>query len=446
MVEMNAVEELIGELRAPAQDDIKTYIATVSRKDEEGVVWVRLAGADGETPTASTSAEVDRGDIVNVEWRNNKLYIAGNTSNPSVGIVRVEAVEAAAGVAQQAAANAVKSAGEAYDAAEYAKGQAIAAQSEVEGIRELAEAAQGSADTAQAAADGAMLSLEAVQNVVGVLDWVKSNGQYEFTEDAEFVEGRLYFSVTGTPVTDPVAQDLWKYYEYNSSTGIYTLTEDTTIDSQKTYHTLDATPQQTRKVYVPTSDTTVDPEKIYYELSGDSYIAVEPEEGDNPYSEGWYEYVDANPTEMRWYQLKDIHEAMEQYITSHLALEDDGLHVFSRQGSGWLLLAPNGVEVKDKNNNTVASYGQNSVIGNADGMHIEIKTITEGGQDKGFIGFYRGNSEQVEPTAYIKEDKLWIPQAVVVDLMQIGDDSLGAWQWVIDRESRNMNLMWVGEV
>lgn len=446
MAEMNAIEQFVQAIKEPEQDTIKTYSAIVSRKDPDGTIWVKLSGADEETPTASTSADVKRGDSVMVEWRNNKIYIAGNSSNPSVGVIRLEAVEAATKVAGEAAANAVQSANEASQSADYAREQAVLAQSQVEGIRQTAEAAQDSADTAQAAADGAMLSLEAIQNIVGVLDWVKSNGQYEFTEDTEYVEGRLYFSVTGTPVTNPVAEDLWKYYEYNSSTGIYTLTEDTAIDSQKTYHTLDVTPQQARKVYVPTSDTTVDPEKIYYELSGDSYIAVEPEEGDNPYSEGWYEYVDANPAEMRWYQLKDIHEAMEQYITSHLALEDDGLHVFSKQGSGWLLLTPNGVEVKDGNNNTVSSYGQNSVIGNPNGMHIEIKTITEGGQDKGFIGFYRGNSAQVEPTAYIKEDKLWIPQAVVVDLMQIGDDSLGAWQWVIDKESRNMNLMWVGEV
>ena len=39
---------------------------------------------------------------------------------------------------------------------------------------------------------------------------------------------------------------------------------------------------------VGSGETTVDETKTYYEKSGLGYIKVEPEDGDNPYSEGWY--------------------------------------------------------------------------------------------------------------------------------------------------------------
>lgn len=87
MVESNAIRELVGAL---SPDDEKkksdTYSAVVSHIDEEGTVWVILAGSDKETPTASTSTEVKKGDSVTVQWRNNKLYIGGNYSNPSAGV------------------------------------------------------------------------------------------------------------------------------------------------------------------------------------------------------------------------------------------------------------------------------------------------------------------------------------------------------------------------
>lgn len=90
MVESNAIRELVGAL-SPGDEKQKsdTYSAVVSHIDEEGTVWVILAGSDKETPTTSTSTEVKRGDAVTVSWRNNKLYIGGNYSNPSAGVETV---------------------------------------------------------------------------------------------------------------------------------------------------------------------------------------------------------------------------------------------------------------------------------------------------------------------------------------------------------------------
>jgi len=41
--------------------------------------------------------------------------------------------------------------------------------------------------------------------------------------------------------------------------------------------------------YQLSTDTEADPEKTYYELVDEAYVEVEPQEGDDPSSEGWYE-------------------------------------------------------------------------------------------------------------------------------------------------------------
>lgn len=111
---MNKIEELVKEIAPAKEERPKTYTAEVSHTDEEGVVWVRLPGAEQDTPTASTSTDVKMGDTVTVEWRNNKLYIAGNYTNPSAGVTRVSKVE-------QTAEKAMSDAGTARAAAETAQ-------------------------------------------------------------------------------------------------------------------------------------------------------------------------------------------------------------------------------------------------------------------------------------------------------------------------------------
>ena len=156
MVDMNNIEQFVEQLKAPVQDTNKTYTAVVSRKDNSGIVWVYLAGSNMETPTASTSSEVESGDVVNVEWRNNKLFIVGNSTNPSAGIIRVQAVEHATEVANQAASNAVQSAGQAREAADNAIASAGQARTAAAEATETAATAGRAASAAQAAADAAM--------------------------------------------------------------------------------------------------------------------------------------------------------------------------------------------------------------------------------------------------------------------------------------------------
>lgn len=115
------VQEFVNSLKPTPTDTNTTYGATVSRVDDEGTVWVNIYGSDKETPTASTSSEVKRGDTVTVNWRNNKLYIGGNYSNPSAGVERVGSVEKVAASADKRAIGAQESADKAQETADGAK-------------------------------------------------------------------------------------------------------------------------------------------------------------------------------------------------------------------------------------------------------------------------------------------------------------------------------------
>lgn len=178
-MDMNVLDKFVDAIKPKQEDRKNTYNATVSQIDGEGTVWVCVAGSDKETPTAEIASEVKKGDEVIVEWRNNKLYVLGNYSNPSAGTIRVKQVERAARVAGEAAENAVADAG-------IAKAAAASAQ-------ESAAEAKKDADTARNAADGAIDGLSLVQRVVEVANWIAEHGKYITTEDETPIQGKYYF-------------------------------------------------------------------------------------------------------------------------------------------------------------------------------------------------------------------------------------------------------------
>lgn len=364
MVDDIAVQEFVDALSSPPQNTITTYNGVVSRIDNEGVVWVRLAGSNNETPTASTSAEVESGDDVTVEWRNNKLYIGGNYSNPSAGSIRVDAVQQAAQVANQAAANAVADAGVARSAAQQAQATAEA----VEGIAIRAEQsatdAQSSADSARSSANTALDQLGIIENVVGVLDLLSKHGTYSEITDTEAVaeNGKWYFTRSGA----------------GTATNPYT------------------------------------------------YAVANLNVGDSVTG---------------YYELTDIDEAITNYVSSHLALTDDGLSL-QQDGSDYrLLISTDGLKIIGANGATVASYGTETTIGNATGFNVKI-TGTE-------LGFYQG----AQRVAYINNNQLYITQSVVLQQMDLGipvaNGGLGQWSWKVHPNAQspsrnNLNLKWIG--
>ncbi len=123
------------------------------------------------------------------------------------------AAQADAGDALIAAGNAVTAAGNATTAANNAAIAAGNAQSS-------ADAAALQASTANVYANSALDQLNIVQDVVGVLDLLSTNANYQLTADEEIVPGKWYFTRSGTSpdyvytvVTTPDVADIGTYYE-----------------------------------------------------------------------------------------------------------------------------------------------------------------------------------------------------------------------------------------
>lgn len=132
-----------------------------------------------------------------------------------------------ADTAHRAAIAAQADAGDALIAANTAAGQASAAAASASAAQQSANAAQQSADAAAASASSANVyansaldQLNIVQDVVGVLDLLSTNATYDLTQDIEIVEGKWYFTRSGTSpdyvytvVTNPIESELSTYYE-----------------------------------------------------------------------------------------------------------------------------------------------------------------------------------------------------------------------------------------
>lgn len=212
----NVIQEFMESIKTDPEKKQQVYSAIVSRIDPEGTIWVFVAGSNKETPTASTSASVKSGDVVNVMWQNNKLYIAGNYTDPSSGITRVRQVEQAANTAREAANNAVADAGRARAAAEEAETTANS-------VRGIAVDAQTNAGIAKTAADKAVKDLSQVENVVGVVNWIAEHGTMTSQAGETFDSSKVYFVVDPdgdyhigsthySVVQNPVAEDIDSYY------------------------------------------------------------------------------------------------------------------------------------------------------------------------------------------------------------------------------------------
>ena len=212
-VDNNVLESFIGAIKQDTPTRNTTYQATVARTDDEGVVWVYVAGSDKETPTASSSAEVKMGDVVTVEWRNNKLYILGNYSNPSAGVTRVSNVEREASKANAAANIATEYATQAQTAAESAEQASNEAWQHADDANTAAQAAQSSADSAQvsansalSSANNALMQLSIVEDVAGTLQWITDHGTFTQTTDTSVVSGKIYFEYNDGeyyPIAEP---------------------------------------------------------------------------------------------------------------------------------------------------------------------------------------------------------------------------------------------------
>ena len=142
--------------------------------------------------------------------------------------------------------------------------------------------------------------------------------------------------------------------------------------------------------YDTTRDTEVNPNKWYFTREGTApdyvYVVVSNPAGD-PSTQGWYE-------------LTGIDEAIQNYVSNQLYLDNAGLWLKTAGMNTKILLSTAGVVIHGVDGQPVASYGSTAVIGNANGFHIEI--------DNQEIGFYQGANR----VAYMNGSELYVKNSL----------------------------------
>lgn len=399
--------------------------AIVTRLDGE-IAWVKIPGGEDETPVRRTT-NAGVGDNVQVRVNGGRAWLLGNTTNPSTDdtVANIAILDAAnasdnAMAASQAAKVALDSANNARINASIAHEMAENATQSAEAAAEQASVAQAQAFNATTSASLALNQLSIVENVVGVLDLLQKNGDYQETSDDIVKDNKWYFVRSGT------APD-YVYSVVNNVSTDYLLTKDTIIIAGKTYYTRAG------------SGTTEDP-YVYTAVANPvaSELATYYEYSNSPYLHGYYELV-------------GIDEAIQNYVSSHLAIDDQGLWLQNgtdANATRVLLSSTEGVKMYN-GSSMIAQYGPTSQIGDSNGFHIKI-TGNE-------LGFFNGGGVRI---AYLNGQQLYITKSVVLQQMDLGTPygyvdpvtgitGLGQWSWKVhpngETPSRNnLNLKWVG--
>ena len=125
--------------------------------------------------------------------------------------------------------------------------------------------------------------------------------------------------------------------------------------------------------YALTKDTEVIPGKHYFVKTDDIYSLVINPSGD-PSSEGYFE-------------LSGIDEAVTNFVSTHLALTDDGLWVVNDAMSYRILLSADGMKVFDTEGVLVTSFGESIVFSSSRPQYI--------GGDEAYIVFFDSNNDDI---------------------------------------------------
>lgn len=285
MANNNLIEDFVSAIKTEKPKQTTTHSAQVSKIDKEGTVWVRVAGSTKETPTAMNASEVKKGDSVNVEWRNNKLYIAGNYSDPSAGSARVAAVEDSAARANDAAMKAVNDAGIARTAAEQAVADAETAKTSAEqAIADAADAkdaagdAQASASAAQTSASNAAASAATAASEASTAATAASSAQTSASNagrsasQAQAASEAAQLAALATITTDTI-----HYLATSASSGVTRQTTGWTTTTQS----MDSTKRYlwTYHTYTSAKGTTTDTDPVITGVFGEK--GVQGETGDD---------------------------------------------------------------------------------------------------------------------------------------------------------------------
>lgn len=108
-----------------------------------------------------------------------------------------------------------------------ASAAAATASTDASAARTMAEGASANAAIAKQSADKATFALSDVENVLGTLNWIAEHGEYVLTSDQSIVDGKAYYTRSGTSpnytytiVANPTASELSTYYELSIDTAL----------------------------------------------------------------------------------------------------------------------------------------------------------------------------------------------------------------------------------
>lgn len=249
-----------------------------------------------------------------------------------------------------------------------------------------------------------------IGNTTGAHQWKDKYGQYTLTQDVLPQEDTVYYQpiydyvpvedktridpdktyytqrvaeINYVQVENPIAEELDTYFEY-------VISSDATIDATKTYYKKIenednvfyekvAEPVQSEldehEYYecIKTSDIAIVPDKAYYqEVRTYAYDAVDDPviaEIDDYFIRDIIEYkfvnldIDDNPNELGLYELDSLTQSMNDYLTSHLSMREDGLWLEGTTTGDnkdyKIHLSPQGLEIFDSENKRVSSFGEN---------------------------------------------------------------------------------------
>lgn len=108
--------------------------------------------------------------------------------------------------------------------------------------------------------------------------------------------------------------------------------------------------------YKVSTDTEVVAGKMYFSKNGDVYTPIANPSG--------------NPSTLGYYEIDSIDEAVTNYVSSHLALTNDGLWVVNDNNSYKILLASDGMKVYDASGNLITTFGENITFSSSVAQYI----------------------------------------------------------------------------
>lgn len=304
---------------------------------------------DGVSETpARLTINAKVGDVVQVRIANGQAFLIGNASAPPTD--NTEAIIA------------LNHANEAAQAALIAHQRADEATADAERAHAAADSAQASADAAKASADDAAEAASDAQSAA-------ETAQRDASTANEAANNALTQLAT--------VEDVVGVLNWISEHGTYKTTTDTAVQTGKLYFTRTGT------------GTEADP---YV------YTVIQSPSGD-PSAQGWYE-------------LDSVDEAVSNYVSAHISLTDAGLWILLDGSAYKLLITSNSVDIYDPNGAVIASYGQETTIGNP--LHAHQVITSES------TNFMDGD----DTIAYLAQDKFYATNAEVENAFYIGQYSL----------------------